>query len=743
MSRNPSRRTSPAKSSSNVLRPLGEPDLVPPVTRISDRPLRPEHFRPEAGRPEERDGAPLTKFGWRFREVFADAHHVGISDVDLGLVRLVEALNADTDRNLAALGAVQTKRTEQGALRYVRIAVNTPLLEPWLLNGRALRRMGAEIRGAGHVVTSANDHETLALPTMKVDGPETVLEIIAAQRRLLGLESYTATGSNKVKRDRVDSIVQFGVLEPPDVVLVQLKSESGCAWVAQAAEGAQRLFSALIGMDQLANRNVGMVATDHWLSGEVAVLRDLNPSDLNRLSSELTFAASAAAGYFPAPKVGIKQWLETTAAHTPAAVAFQLLRTVEVNLVIAVDPDPQVTAEEYNPVSSTVQEMIRSYHVPGKAKDQWELADVQGLIAIGAIDELIGDGRVSMEDRSAWLGETKLSWQEDSSGTQSRLVSAARLIATLTAQRAAPSDDGTGADSIETVNRHLRLNGQRVHADDRARVAAAQAIIALGVNKSGKENTLAAALFGTFHSPWFWKTTEHGGPCWPVLLTTSIQDLADMAIAELKRVPKPEFEGPARRAIAALGGLALMCNPGLLMADKALTRSARGGGGKQANVKASDPSVLLAAMVNDERGIHQLHDAVVALTLNAEPTIPLDRIDSHELDEFYLREMWLGEQANKEDDPRTEFARLVKELADGIIERAATADWLREALPGEIVGIEREDGDDDQELWSEALYEAIGVNEQTATEALPSLQNLVEFFTTGKALARAAARVAR
>lgn len=739
MSRN-SNRTSTAKSSSTVLKPLSEPELAPPVSRIEGRPLRPEPFRPESGRPAEADGKPLTKLGWRFREVFARYHKVEEDEVDLGLIRQVEALNADTDKNLAALSAVQAKRTEHGVLHYVRVIVNTPMLAPWLLNGRALRRMGAELRGASRVVTTATDHPVLSLPTMQVDGPETVLDIIAAQRRLLGLESYTSTGGKKERRDRVDSIVQFGVLEPPDVVLVQLCSDIGSAWVPQAAEGAQRLFSALVGMDQLASRSVGLLAAEHWLKGEPA-LRDLTPADLERLAGELTFPASAAAGYFPGRDT--KLWLETTATDVPAAVAFQLLRTVEINLIIAVEPDPQVTIGEHNPVSSTIQEMIRSYHVPGKAKDQWDLADVQGLIAIGAIDELLEDGRITEADRSAWLGETLADWQSDGDDGENRLVTVAHLVATLTAQKAALPASGTGEDSLEIVNRHLRLNGQRVHTDDRAKVAAAQAIVALGVNGTGKENTIQAAIFGAFHAPWFWKADEHAGGSWPALLTTPIQELTQKALVEAKGATDADSCGPAQRALAALGGLALMSNPGLLAEDKALTRTARGGGGKAVNVKASDPNVLLAAMVRDQRGIYQLHDAVVALTANAQPTIPLDREDDHELDEFYLRELWLGESSTKkEENPLSEFARLVKELTDVITEGSNAADFLRDALPGDILGIDRAD-DDDPELWDEAIYERIGVNEQTADDALPALQKLVEFFTTGKAYARAAARAAR
>lgn len=724
-----------AKSSSVVLAPLADPKLAPPASRIEDRQLKPEPFKPEAGQPDEADGFGLSRFGARFRTVFAGAHNVDEADVDLGLVRHVEALNANTERNLAALSASQYKRTEHGSLEYVRLTVNTPLLMPWLLNGRALRRMGAALRGATKIVTAAADHKTYSLPTMAVAGPDTVLEIVAAQRRLLGLENYSASGKKKEKRARVDSIVQYGVLEQPDVVLVQLQSEGGNAWVAQAAEGAQRLFSALLAMDQLANRSVTTVATDHWFAADR--LGDFTADDLIRLANDLKYGTTAAAGYFPARDV--KAWLENTAETNAAAVAFQLLRTMEINLVIAVHPDPAVTADEPHPVASTVQEMIRSYHVPGKAKDQWALADVQGLIAIGAIDELVEGGRVSADSRSYWLGEQLAEWsqpgEEDAIG---RLGNTARLIATLTTQGGAPGTSVSQDDSIHIVNRHLRLNGMRVHADDRARVAASQAVIALGEQDSGRENGLAAALHGTFNSPWFWKTIEHSGGPWTSLLDTPLTELVAKARAEAKAAAgNIEKSGPAQRALAALGGIALMANPGLLENDKALSKTGRGGGGKATDVKASDPHAVLTKMVQDDRGIDQLRDAIAVLTLNDQTSIPIDQVDDEPLEDFYLRRMWLGETTDHSNNPHTEFARRIQILAEAIFENAAEADRLRTQTESEIIGDER------GEVENEALYDLIGVNEETADKVVPLVQELNEFFTTGKALARAAARAAR
>jgi hypothetical protein len=750
-----------SKTGAGVLRPLADPETSPPVSRIEDRKLLPVPFRPEAGRAEEKDGAPLSRLGARFREVFAAEHGIAVDDVDLGIVRQVEALNADTERNMKALGEIQTKRTESGTLRFVRVTVNTPLIFPWMLNGRALRRMGSELRGSDvHLVTTAEDHATLALPTMSVDGPESVIEIVSAQRRLLGLSTYTA--ADGVKKGRIDSIIQFGVLDPPDVVLTQLNSETGSAWVAQAAEGAQRLFSALAAMDVLANRNVASVATERWLRSAPPRLRDMTAEDLSTLSESLKFSSTAAAGYFPSAS-NLEGWIETTATTTPAAVAFQLIRTMEINLIIAINPDPVITERRHliNPVSDTVQELIRSYHMPGKAKERWNDADVLGLIAIGAIDDLLADDRVSAAERSMWLGETLAEWngpEQDSDGEPGNLlVSTAKLLAALTAQSALPpTGESSVLESLEIVNQRLRLNSTRVHADDRAKVAAAQAIAALGLNGSGWEGTIQAALFGTFRHGWFWKTSDHQNEeIWPTLLTLPLSELTAQAQeerGERSSDDDPDNAGPAQRAIAVLGGLALMANPGLIEQRAALSRTGLGAGGKSNDISASDPSVLLRTMAQHEAGITELSDAIAALTTSATPTIPIDREDDKELTDVYLRQRWLGTRTTS-DNPQTEFARLVQELLDSL-KRTRDGEYgserLKVILPGELLGETRPSGDElipgseyAPDLWGDPVYEEIGINEALVDEVIPVLQSLVDFFQVGKAYARAASRASR
>lgn len=744
------------KSAGSTLAPLTDPHLAPPASRLEGRKLAPMTFRPETGRPEETDGAPLSRLGWRFREVFAEAHHIAEADVDLGLVRQVEALDADSDLNLHHLSVPQVKRTEHGTLLQVRMVVNTPLLQPWLLNGRALRRMGSELKGATKIVTKATDHPVFRLPVMEVDGPDAVLEIVSAQRRLLGLENYTVTTGHK--KDRVNSIVQFGVLDPPEVVLTQLVSPDGSAWVPQAAEGAQRLFSALLAMDALANRDVSVVGTEAWFNRGTR-LRDLTPVDIDMLADTLRFSATGAAGYIPGRDIA--GWMETVAEVDPAAVAFQLLRTMEVNLVLAVDPDPVVTAAFENPVSETIQEMIRGYHMPGKAKDAWNDADINGLIAIGAIDEFADRGRIGADERHNWLGEQILPWDGpglDGNGAPgNRLVSVTKLLAALTAQGALPPEEvDDHLDSLtDIVNHHLRINGRRVHADDRAKVAAAQAIVALEMYRDGWENTLQAALFGVFRHPWFWKVEDQSGS-WPDLLGMNVADLATQAKAERAADPDPEAGGPAQRAIAALGGVALMINPGLIEAGEALTRTGLGGGGKTTSVRASDPSVLLKAMAHNDEGIDELRDAIAALSASAVPTIPIDRTDKQQLTDFYLRRRWLGGDDSTTDNPFTEFARLVQELVNGVDDGSLEADRLRTLLPGDLIGEDRPDEADDEadedenaehpddgDLWGDPVFETIGVNEEAVAKALAALQNLSDFFHTGRAYARAAGRAGR
>ncbi|WP_146247585.1 hypothetical protein [Curtobacterium sp. MCLR17_040] len=738
-----------ARSAANTLPPLTDPLTTPRATRLTGRKLRPQPFRPEAGQPNEADGVPLSRLGRRFREVFAAAHDIDESDVDLGLVRLVESLSADNDHNVNGLAAPQVKRTEHGTLTQVRFMANTPMLMPWLANGRSLRRMGNELRGSTRIVTEASDHSTLALPVMEVSGPDAVLELIAAQRRVLGLESYSS--ARPLKRDRIDSIVQFGVLDPPDVVLTQLVSPSaGTAWVPQAAEGAQRYFSAMLAMEALANRNVARVASRRWYDRGTPRLRDLEPNDLRAQEEALLYSSTAAAGYFP-PPADQAAWMER-ADGIPGAVAFQLLRTTEINLVIAVHPDPVVTADFPNPAAETIQEMIRGYHMPGKAKDAWEDADLNGLIAIGAIDDFAGAHRITSDERAAWFGEEFLPWAgpaaADDGTPGNRLVAITKMLAALTAQDGLEPVDGEKA-SHDIVNRYAKLNGRRHHADDRAKVAAAQAIVALDMLQSSWANTLQAALFGLFHSGWFWRTSAHEGH-WPRLITTPVDELAAAARrAREAHADDPEYDASAeQRALAALGGVALMLNPALIAERKALSRTGLGGGGKATNVRASDPAVLLRNMARDAAGIDELEDAILALTGSANPTMPTDRRDDQPLTDAYLRGRWLGGEDESEESPFNEFSRRIGLLRDAILESQETAKALRAAKAGHMLGLEEPSEEeaadrDDAHLWDELLYEAIGVVPETADDAIAALQDLSDFFHTGKAYARAASRSSR
>lgn len=727
-----------SQSSSAVLRPLGDPELAPPASRLQGRPLRPIPFKPERGSEPQADGAGLSKVGARFREVFAQIHDIDEAEVDLGLIRLVEALNADTDRNHAALSALQIKRTEFGVLHQVRFVANTPLLLPWLTNGRALRRLGSALDGSTKLLTTAIDHPEFGLPVMEVDGPEPVLDIVTAQRKLVKLADYTSAAE---KRDRIDSIVQFGVLEAPDIMLTQLVSQVGTSWVAEAAEGAQRLFSSLVGLDALALRSVHSLATAHWFDGDPR-LRDFTAEDLRNLDEGLRFKTTAAANYFPGPDE--EAWIENVADHTPAAVAFQLMRTMVVNLTLLVEPDPVTTALERHPIAATIQELIRSYHVPGKMKDAWKDADVNGLVAIGVIDELRAQARLSERERSSWLGEKLLPWSgrnlDDEGEVGNRLLSATRLMAAMTAEGAvAVSEEGT-EPSLAVVNRFLRHNSKWPGPDARATVAAAQAAATLGLSGEGTESTVVAALAATFRTNWFWKTSAHGTEPWTSLLAHPLTDLADQAQREREKCAADPsiLPGPAQRAIAALGGVALIANPGLLAEGKALTRTGRGGGGKNADVKASDPSVLLERMVASERGIHQLQDAIAAVTLGSETSVPIDREEKEPLTDLYLRGLWLGTTRDPSQTPQTEFARRLQELADQLKACLDDSEGLRTATPDSILDIEPED-----DAVEDPLFEVVGVNEQLADETLLMLLRLNDFFSTGKAYARAAARSSR
>jgi hypothetical protein len=740
-----------SRSGAGLLGPISNPDLWPPASRIAERELLPMPFTPESGRPMEADGAPLSKFGWRFREVLAKAQGIDEAQVDLGIIRLVEALNADTNRNLAGLSAPYTKRTEHGLIRQVRLVVNTPLLFPWFANGRSLSKMGRELAGSAKVVTRAFDHEPpLRLPIMKVESADAVLALVSAQRKLLKLDSIASAEKFQGKRDRIESIVQFGVLAPPDVVATQLVSPDGSAWIAEVAEGAQRLFSSLVGLDVIAERNTAEVATDAWFTDGHRRLRDLAPADLVRLETSLKYPASAAAGYFPGPN--IPRWLEQTADKNPAAVAFQLMRTMEVNFIIGVEPDPIVTKGDAHPVAATLQELIRSYHVNGKAKDQWGQGEVDSLVAIGAIDDLTERNFISESERSHWLGETTLPWNgeyvRDDGSSENRLLSVARLMAALTVEGNFLESSDPGASVLkDIVNHHLAENAVRVHPEERARVGAAQAIVALGYHGTGWEPTVQPALHAAFRSAWFWSPKDQSDhDCWASLLELPVGELAARAQSERlsnATTNTPDMAGSAQRAIAALGGIALMVNPGLLNAGTSLSRTGRGAGGQVQKVKASDPNVLLAKMVQNERGINQLESAISALIAGAETTTPQDRETGEQLEDLWLRSLWLGTgQPEKTDNPQNAFAQRLRALIDELTLNHAESEVLKEITSGEILELDRDESDDPS-LWDDPLYELIGISEEAADVVLPLLQQLSEFFTTGKAYARAARRAQR
>lgn len=738
-----------SRSGAGLLRVLSDEALRPPASRIADRELRPVPFTPESGRPDEADGAPLTKFGGRFRDVFAQAQGVAPEEVDLGIIRLLEALNADTARNLAGLSASFTKRTEHGVIRQVRLVVNTPMLLPWLSNGRALRKMGRELYGSAKVITRAVDHPgPLKLPTMHTEDADSVLALVAAQRNILKLDSMASADKFPIKRGRIDSIAQFGVLSPPDVVATQLISPDGSAWVAEVAEGAQRLFSSLLGLDIIAARNVSRVATEAWFVDGLRRIRDLGPADLVRLETSLRYPGSAAAAYIPGPNVG--RWISDFAENDPMAVAFQLMRTMEVNFVIGIEPDQIVMRDETQPVSATLQELVRSYHVFGKSKDPWDKDEVDGLVAIGAIDDLREAGLISEGERAHWLGETSLPWngeyETEEGGPGNRLVSVARLMAALTVDGDFLSSDASSTSVIKNiVNRNLSENAVHVHPDQRARVAAAQAISPLELAATGMETTVQPALHATFRAGWFWNQRDTAaGDCWPSLLSLPLNELEARAQAEREaNVSAPDEAGPAQRALAALGGIALMVNPGLLAEDDSLSRTGRGAGGQRTKVKASDPNVILARMVQFERGIHQLHDAVAALTAGSEPTIPLDRETREPLTDLWLRGIWLeGGGADTPSSPKDIFWNRVHELIFQLKLNYEESEALKEVTMGQLLGLEKGD-DEDPAMWTDLQYELLGIPEEAADQVLPLLQKLSEFFTTGKAYARAASRAQR
>jgi hypothetical protein len=734
---------------------------LPYPAQLAAFPLNPPTFTPEKGQPNEADGAPLSKLGRIFRETIASKQDVDPASIDLGMVRHFEAMNADTDRNIQALSRPVMRRTGLGVLWSVQVVVHTPMLSPWLINGRALRRLAAKIHGETEMVTSAHDHTTLALPVMDVADADQVVDLVGAQRQLLQLDNYKSTTP---QGKLIDSIAVNGVLDAPDVVYTELHSNSGSCWTAQTIEGTQRLFASQHILDLFTGRDVAGVMTTRWFE---TGLRDLTPADLKVLPEQLTFPETqvAAKGYFPGKDP--RTWLETTATTDPEAVSWQLVRTMTINLVIAVEPnDRTFETHPQHPVAAVIQELIRAYHVTGKAKSMWLPGDVDGVAAITIVDLFREQKRIEDWRRAVWLGQQPTSYANPADGKNkdaNKLYETVRLIAALTVTGASDAD-GAGLNLGE-VDKVIKDNGMRVHSNERAQVATSQAVMVLGLWESGDENQVAAALQATFRDAVFWKAQTHPS-LWTDAVDVPLVVLRDKAHAELAALgydADPTVDaGPHQRALAALGITALIVNPALLAEKSAVSRTGRGGGGKAVNVSAADPSSLVKKMMMSPRGLTQLYNAVVALVAANTPTVPRDAEDAKfELTDFALRRHWLGleKDSGTEESPLERYQRLLRGMVDMQEEMVETAEWLRQVTASSILeedpdgagdagdGDEDEDEDDDAETGGrdddDKLFEVVGIEPGLAKRARVALGELDDFFVTGKALGEAASRFRR
>ncbi|MEJ2865972.1 hypothetical protein [Actinomycetospora flava] len=725
------------RSTNSLFKIFEDPDYAPETSQLHDRPLAPEPFTPEKGRGNEVDGAPLSKFGAQFRAVFARYNRVPEDDVPLGLLRYAEALNASTDVNLQGLAHPVPKYTEYGELWTVSLLVNTPMLMAWLINGRALRRLASKLKGEVTVITTTSDHANFSLPTMSVHDKNQVMDLLDTQRELV-MDTYSHN------KEFLDPLARQGVLNPPQVVFTELVDSGGrTSWTAEAMEGARRTFGSQLLMNELMGRgDAASLATRHWFDGDG--LRDLTPEDLRQLEKDLLFSSTDAAGYFPGRDA--RDWLDNAAHNDRAAVTWQLLRTMRVELVIAVRPNERTKQRYPHAVSAVVQEFIRSQHVPNKTKRQWDLADVAGQAAITIIDRFDQEDRIDTASRAVWLGQVETSWDasyRDTASSSNRLVETVRLIAALTVQHGVTT--ATGYDGLRYVNETLGENALPKGPKERARIAASQAVIVLNQANSPWENALAAMLEATFRDPMFWKGREHSGGNWTTMLGTPLDELAVQASAELATMTRDGGDpfGPAQRALAALGAVALATNPKLLVNSDALSRTGRGGGGRRADVSAADPPRLLAEMLRSQRGLDQLHDAIYALIAVREPFIPVDRESGEELTDIWLRDTWLtdGDTDGDDEDARSAYMRMLREIVKKQQESWDEASRLRDATDETI--LDPDLPPDQQTDGAEVLFETIGVPDDLADEARTLLRQLEEFFVEGRAFGRTAARYGR
>lgn len=593
-----------------------------------------------------------TAYGEAVRKLVAQANDVPPSDVDDGLVRLLEALNADTNYNKARLSAgPEYRSTEAGTLLVITQRAHVPLTMDDPDNGRnsddlALARVPT--------VLDEHDHDVLALPVQRVHDAEHLKQLIDINVESLGFEAAVNDTKDRLDLEKVGS---QGVHKPLLIAPTMFVDDVGnSSWGAVKRDGNRRGSAAARVIRQATGKDPRL-AMAHMDNGDGLVLRDLTEADIRRTRQLLRFGDHGDGRLFPkkGSDKAIEVWLNGPVKADRAIAAFVRARTVEVEIVVGVHRPLRDGLR--NPSIDLIDQEVRRRHIPEAADKPWDASAARTMIVkdqLKAIREVLEDhdepdaAPLSVSDVDRLLANSHdLHWNEP--GLRHLAVGDEPVVPVRFGPEGAenigehvdledqvPGIDtnlvrlstkfmitmvGRGHKASKPINQVLRDYSVAALPKQRAQAASHFASLVVNATLGTSANRITAALGRTFDHSMFWELDDHEGtddghPWW-WLLDTDVLELYAMAVQEHRnpderetpRKPDCGRHGPATRALAALGALALIVNPASRDQDGQLTMNGMGG---VRGDTAVDASAIISAMLRHEEGLAQLAEAVVA-----------------------------------------------------------------------------------------------------------------------------------
>jgi hypothetical protein len=616
--------------------------------------------------------------------------------------------------------------------------LHTPLLDPFIINGRTLAGLQAKLAAAGATpILTAIDDSTLRLPRLSVKSADQVLHQATWARQRLNLHSYSGDD-----REFIDDIVIKGIKEPPIVVPVNFDAgASGASWVLEAVDGARRTTASHEIMATIIGESNPRLATQHWADGKGSFkIRDMTGADVLRARERLQFDSSLLDALFPETvghsaqdKIREATWIRTVTSRSSAVRAFHRVRTCHAFVVLHVEAFDQHAHKQ--PAWHVVHDAVRQRHMPKAAPKQWNHQDVWALYALDLVDALVQDGHLNDSQREALLNPAAVTIREAPSAIyRNRLVAIADFAAKACAY-----------DFRSLTNAVLAKSQERQHSHERAQIIGAHARLMIDRHEDAVGASIASTITSICRHRVFYKTECHplGNKYkWFNMIDKDPAELHEAALRELvttyKQTPEEREKvggfGPHQRALGFLGGLALIMNPQLIKLDENLTRTGRGGrGGRPTDIGKNDPDALLQRMMRSPTGIAELHSILTA-TIHGE-SVEVDGPAA--LTETRLRTSYLtgvnrlNETARAtaadeavDQDPLIVWDRLIDQLKDAIGDLTEHVDVMRKhELTGEFTSL---------------AFEEQGMSPEIAAALMPKLSGVSEFLAQAGAFGRIA-----